>query len=93
METTKMSLQNLQNLHATNWLRVVDVIFTFLFSSFAVWSTGTLLGLLVESFSVDGYFSETFGQFNQECLETVIAEVSVFHRVIAFTFIILSGMG
>ena len=65
METSKMPLQSLWNLHFTNWLRVVDVIFIFLFLSFTAWSTETLLGFLAERFSVGGQFSEISGQFNQ----------------------------
>ena len=37
METSKISLHNLQNLHSTNWLRVVNVTFIFLFLSFTVY--------------------------------------------------------
>lgn len=35
MESCEMSWQNLQNLHSTSCLRVVDVIFIFLISSLA----------------------------------------------------------
>lgn len=71
-----MSLRNLQNLHCTIWLRVVDVIFVYLFLSFTTWSTGTLLGFLVERFSVGGQFSEFFVQFSRGSLGTVISRGS-----------------
>ena len=65
-----MSKQNLQNLHSTNWLRVVDVVFVFLLLSFAMWITGTLLDSWMGIFSIDGQFSDLFGPFNRVCLET-----------------------
>ena len=71
MESRKISLQNLQNIHFTNWLRVVDLNFVFLFSSFTTWSMGTLLCFFVGRFSVGEQFSEIFGQFSLRSLKTV----------------------
>lgn len=60
----------MQNLHSTNWVRVVDLVFVFLFLSFAMWITGTLLDNWVGIFSVGGQFSDILGPFNRVCLET-----------------------
>ena len=73
METSKMSLQNLQNLHSTNCVRVVDVILYFCFS-------GNLLVFFLERFNLTEGLSKL-----SSCggiLAEVSGQVSVFHKVI-----------
>ena len=88
METSKISLRNLENLHSANWFRVVDVIlyigFYHLLCSIFCWG-----------FSDGGQFLEISGQFTDNLsklfpcgghlngkLKLRSGEISVFRKVI-----------
>ena len=65
-------MHNLQNLHSTNWLRVLDIILFCLFLSVTAWSTETLPGFMMARIIVGVELSDISRQFNLVSRETVL---------------------